>query len=213
MSIKSWQGGLIGDAVKTAIIGAVFFAFIFFIFPGPDKEAPPDRRAIAEVLERMGRLERRLAELERWKGSVEETKRAAHRVGPAAALQIAIHLATLERENRDIDLEAGIVMDLIAAESSWRRDAMSPKGAIGLMQIMPGTARAYREKIEPMDLVDPVENVRIGTEHLLGLRRRLGSWGLAMAAYNAGEYAPAIIYATKIARAYDDPDGKTEGIR
>lgn len=213
MSIKSWQDGLFRGAINMTVLGALLLAFVYFILPGPDPEAPTDRQAIAAIQEKMAELERRLGALERWKGSVEETKHVARQVGPAAALQIAIHLATLERENQDIDLEAGIVTDLIAAESSWRRDATSPKGAIGLMQIMPGTARAYRKKIEPKDLMDPVENVRIGTEHLIGLRRRLGSWGLAMAAYNAGEYAPAIIYATKIARAYDDPDGKTEGIR
>ncbi len=76
---------------------------------------------------------------------------------------------------------------LVQVESNYRANAVSPKGAMGLMQLMPATARQYAID----DPFDPVQNLTAGLRHLRGLLDRYGSGkeSLALAAYNAGEGA------------------------
>jgi len=75
-----------------------------------------------------------------------------------------------------------LVRALIQVESGYRPTAKSPKGAMGLMQLMPSTAREYKVR----NPYDPKSNVAAGVKHLKSLIDR---WGveLALAAYNAGE--------------------------
>lgn len=77
-----------------------------------------------------------------------------------------------------------LVRALIQVESNYKARARSRKGAMGLMQIMPSTAREYQLR----NPFDPKANVAAGVRHLKGLIDR---WGveLALAAYNAGEGA------------------------
>ena len=70
---------------------------------------------------------------------------------------------------------------LVRAESGFNPKAVSPKGAIGLTQLMPGTAKALG-----VDPTDPVENLNGGAQYLRQQFERFGSWPLALAAYNAG---------------------------
>jgi soluble lytic murein transglycosylase-like protein len=79
------------------------------------------------------------------------------------------------------------VHSVVAAESAYRPDAVSPKGAIGLMQLMPATAKAYG-----VDPHDPEQNVDAGTRYLrdLLLKYDHGVFS-ALAAYNAGPGAVA----------------------
>jgi hypothetical protein len=77
-----------------------------------------------------------------------------------------------------------LVRALIQVESGYKPRAKSRKGAMGLMQLMPSTARAYKVS----NPYDPRANVAAGVKHLKALIDR---WGveLALAAYNAGEGA------------------------
>lgn len=79
----------------------------------------------------------------------------------------------------------GLSPELLAAvawqESRWRTDAISPKGAIGVMQLMPATAR--RIGVDPYD---PADNIRGGAFYLRQQIDRFGSVPLGLAAYNAG---------------------------
>jgi hypothetical protein len=77
-----------------------------------------------------------------------------------------------------------LVRALIQVESGYRPKARSPKGAMGLMQLMPSTAREYKVH----NPYDPKSNIAAGVKHLRSLIDR---WGveLALAAYNAGEGA------------------------
>jgi len=92
-----------------------------------------------------------------------------------------------------IDYE--LLQALIATESGFDASAVSPKGAIGLMQIMPATAKRYgvaSDRKTPLEkkLTDPGINIRTGSRYLRDLIRRFpGDLELALAAYNAGEGA------------------------
>lgn len=79
-------------------------------------------------------------------------------------------------------LDAKLVHAVVAEESNYRPRARSPKGARGLMQLMPGTARQYAVR----DPYDPQSNLDAGVRHLKDLMSRL-ELRLALAAYNAGE--------------------------
>jgi soluble lytic murein transglycosylase len=81
------------------------------------------------------------------------------------------------------DLDPKLVMALIQAESNYNARAVSKKGAIGLMQLMPGTAKLLRVS----DPFDPDENLRGGTTYLRRMIDRFsGRLEFAVAAYNAG---------------------------
>jgi soluble lytic murein transglycosylase-like protein len=77
-----------------------------------------------------------------------------------------------------------LVRAVIQVESNYRPRARSRKGAMGLMQLMPSTAREYKVR----NPFDPRANIEAGIRHLKGLIDRFGV-ELALAAYNAGEGA------------------------
>lgn len=77
---------------------------------------------------------------------------------------------------------------LIRVESNYQPDAVSPKGAMGLMQLMPALAKYYAVD----DPFDPEQNLTAGLQHLKTLLDRFGDdTATALAAYNAGEPAVA----------------------
>jgi soluble lytic murein transglycosylase-like protein len=79
---------------------------------------------------------------------------------------------------------ARLVHAVIQVESNYQERARSPKGAMGLMQLMPDTARQYAVA----DPYDPRANIEAGTRHLRSLMDRY-PLNLALAAYNAGAAA------------------------
>jgi soluble lytic murein transglycosylase-like protein len=83
-------------------------------------------------------------------------------------------------------IEANLLRAVIVVESGFNSRALSPKGAVGLMQLMPSTARRFGAS----DLYDPRQNVVAGASYLKFLMTRFGNdMRLALAAYNAGEDA------------------------
>jgi soluble lytic murein transglycosylase-like protein len=88
----------------------------------------------------------------------------------------------VENAARKYQLPPAFVRAVIAAESAYRPDAVSPKGAIGLMQLMPSTAKDLGA-----DPTNPAENVDAGTRYLRNLLLKYDNRMYhALAAYNAG---------------------------
>ncbi len=86
----------------------------------------------------------------------------------------------------EFDLDPALVLAVIRAESGYDPRALSPKGAIGLMQLIPATARRFAVE----DAWDPVQNIRGGMAYLRWLLDFFdGNERLALAGYNAGERA------------------------
>ena len=78
-----------------------------------------------------------------------------------------------------------LVRALIQVESNYRPGARSRRGAMGLMQLMPSTARTYNVR----NPFDPRANIEAGVKHLKSLIDRFAGIEKALAAYNAGEGA------------------------
>jgi soluble lytic murein transglycosylase len=89
------------------------------------------------------------------------------------------------------DLDPSLVAAMVRCESRFRADVVSPRGAIGLMQIMPETGAWIAEQIgipefDVDHLTEPEINLRLGTWYLHSLLDRFGARDDALAAYNAG---------------------------
>ena len=103
------------------------------------------------------------------------------------------HLLKDAAQTHGIDYE--LLQALIATESGFDTFAVSPKGAVGLMQLMPPTAERYGVKADkktPIEkkLTDPKTNIKAGSSYLRDLIKLFpGQLELALAAYNAGEGA------------------------
>ena len=90
----------------------------------------------------------------------------------------------IDRVAAEQNVPVKLVRAVIQVESAYNVRARSPKGAMGLMQLMPATARQYAVA----DPYDPASNIEAGIKHLKSLLQRLPV-ALALAAYNAGEAA------------------------
>jgi soluble lytic murein transglycosylase-like protein len=105
--------------------------------------------------------------------------------------EIARLAAAVVEESRRAGLSPSLVLAVMEVESRFDPFAVSPVGAVGLMQVLPGTARALAPELGiewrgVRTLFDPVENLRIGVAYLAKLRARFGQLRTALAAYNRG---------------------------
>lgn len=109
------------------------------------------------------------------------------------------------------DVDSALLMAVIDVESGGDPHAVSPKGATGLMQLMPGTGLQHGAS----NLFDPRQNVAAGARYLKALTRQFGELSLVLAAYNAGEgavqkygrqippYAETMSYVPKVIARYN----------
>jgi soluble lytic murein transglycosylase len=93
---------------------------------------------------------------------------------------------------RNYDLDPALVAAVIYRESKFHADARSSSGAIGLMQLLPDTAKGIAvhtggSRFRVADLYDPEINVRYGSFYLRRLLTKYEDTRLALAAYNAGQ--------------------------
>lgn len=91
------------------------------------------------------------------------------------------YLAVARAAAQRHDVPEDLFLRLVQQESGWNPGAVSNKGATGLAQLMPATARRMG-----VDIDDPTENLDGGARYLRAMYDRFGSWRLALAAYNAG---------------------------
>lgn len=114
-------------------------------------------------------------------------------------------------------VDAKLVHAVIRAESGYNVNALSPKGAVGLMQLIPATAQRYGVA----NSYDPAQNINGGTRYLRDLLKMFnGNMELALAGYNAGEnaviragnrippYPETMAYVPKVIGFYKSPDLK-----
>ncbi len=97
----------------------------------------------------------------------------------------------IEKYAKEFDLEKSLVFAVINAESRFDENAVSPKGAKGLMQILPDTAiwiadKANFTNITYNNYTDIENNIMLGTWYLSYFLQKSGNLELALAAYNAG---------------------------
>ncbi|MBL8445795.1 MAG: transglycosylase SLT domain-containing protein [Zoogloeaceae bacterium] len=112
---------------------------------------------------------------------------------------------------RHSQMDPALIEAVVRVESGFNAAAVSPKGAQGLMQLMPATARRYGVE----DPMDPAQNLLGGARYLRDLLDRFATLPLALAAYNAGEaaverhgnaippYAETVAYVPKVLGHYE----------
>ena len=108
------------------------------------------------------------------------------RPGPPVSVHAARYRSLIDSTARAVGIEPELLHAVITVESGYDSLARSPKGALGLMQLMPATAVRYAVG----NPHDPAQNLNAGARHLRYLLVEFNNdLGLALAAYNAGEGA------------------------
>lgn len=111
---------------------------------------------------------------------------SAARVIPVSAATRAQFAPLIAKVAREFDLDVSLLHAIITVESGYDPQAKSPAGAIGLMQLIPGTAERFGVK----NMTDPLDNLRGGARYLRFLLAMFkNNLELVLAAYNAGENA------------------------
>lgn len=103
-------------------------------------------------------------------------------------------LEPLARAARAFEVDSELLLALAWHESRWRPDSVGPAGAVGVMQVLPGTARqvvaATPALRPPIDLTAPADNARVGAAYIARMLDRYdGDRRAALQAYNQGPVA------------------------
>jgi soluble lytic murein transglycosylase len=96
----------------------------------------------------------------------------------------------VENYSKQYNVEKNLVFAIIKAESNFNENAISNRGATGLMQLMPATANEVAQSINidcnEENLSDPNININLGIKYISTLIEKYGNKEVALAAYNAG---------------------------
>lgn len=105
------------------------------------------------------------------------------------AVPVAVVEESLERQSAAHGVRTSLVKAVAMKESAWRQDAVSSAGAVGVMQVMPGTADFVNDVLDPgpeLDLRDADDNVHLGVMYLDHMLDTMPSEKDALAAYYSG---------------------------
>jgi len=132
----------------------------------------------------------RLKEIGQYRKAILLTTRLPYEIQPDEILYPLAYWNTIKKVSAEHDIDPFLLLAVMREESRFDPEAHSPAGAIGLMQLMPQTARrtARSLKLDINDIFDIETNVKLGTHYLNGLIKKFGSVPVALAAYNAGEH-------------------------
>lgn len=124
----------------------------------------------------------------------EKTTFALQQSNDGKPLQKNTFKPEINRAATSFQIDPALLQAVIATESGYKVNAVSHKGAMGLMQLMPETARRYGVS----DPFDPEQNIRAGAQYLSSLMLRFDNdLHLVLAAYNSGE-ANVVKYGVRI---------------
>jgi len=110
---------------------------------------------------------------------------AVRQTSASTASRVMALAPIIDEAARSANVDRALLMAMIDVESGGNPQAVSSKGATGLMQLMPATGVRHGAS----DLFDPRQNVAAGARYLQALIRQFGALPLVLAAYNAGEGA------------------------
>jgi soluble lytic murein transglycosylase len=169
--IDCWNCKNNGKGALLAHLNRVFLLFILFIFSAEISSA-----AVYKYVDQRGRVHySNVPVMSQYRYYQAETGDAAHT--PVSVNQLIKHYA---QKN---DLDVNLVRAVVKAESNFNSRAVSAKGAIGLMQLHPGTIKDLKIN----DPFDPSSNIAGGTKYLRWMLSRFnGNVDFALAAYNSG---------------------------
>lgn len=152
--------------------------------------------------------------------SAPETSEAGARISHAMLARSVEYDEIIDAAAILTSVEPALLRAVIVVESAFDADAVSSKGARGLMQLMPATAKAYGA----VDVTDPAQNVQAGARYLRDLINRYeNDLELVLAAYNAGEsaverhgrrippFAETVRYVPRVLRVYNSLRALTIG--
>jgi soluble lytic murein transglycosylase-like protein len=171
------------------VVMAICFAIAALVTGAPALRAQSPHRvaSVVRVDTRTGRLVRTTVAEPGWRtpqGPVSKAPQALGRKTPQAPATLQVGpLVTSVAKAHDVD--PLLVHSVIAVESNYNQYAVSPKGAQGLMQLIPSTAQRFGAA----DTFDIRQNIEAGVKYLKYLQDKFGDNRLALAAYNAGEGA------------------------
>lgn len=167
--------------MKSALIWVLAFALPGMAFAQSTTASTSNRMVIFETQKQLmdGRLSRQYANSVRLQPQTFDASRGAI---PRYTGSMRSEFLPVAREMaRRHGIPEDLFLRLVKQESNWNPSARSNKGALGLAQLMPDTARDLG--VNPRD---PHQNLEGGARYLAAQYRTFGSWRLALAAYNAG---------------------------
>ena len=175
---KATLGGVVALAGLVASVGGVDAEGL--VLGGGSSSREALFRSQTSLLD--GRLREQYASSDRLKpGAGKDGKAGLKRYNGAYKGEF---LTLAKAAARKYGVPVDLYLRLVQQESGWNQGAVSAKGAMGLAQLMPGTAARLG-----VDATDAKENLEGGAHYLSMMYNRFGSWRLALAAYNAGPEA------------------------